>query len=542
MRSKNQEEVLVMRQVMVVDDERWIRRGLIGAIPWEELGLTLAGEAEDGEDAYQLALQLKPDLMFLDMRMPGLDGRELLRLLAAELPELITIVVSGYSDFEYTKEAIRHNAFDYLLKPLKKDELHTVLGKALAELERRERMRTGAKQTRWQNWLWQALFVDGAVDGLQGERADHRDADLLYDNALLLVARPDSYEEGCERAAVLEGLQRLLEQERAFYCGGAWGFCLTKTPASRGELALCLLGGEFEGRELLRLLHKAQAMLKELAGTSYSIGYADAAEPIAQLRDQYRRIRQALGGKKLGETEVTLAAGNNGRQAGAAAYPRELEQAVLLQVQLGAGAAALEAFERWYAAIAGDGVTVEELQRSVAILAHALEKQLQEAGSSLKERSGKSLLAYTELIGQLQDRRSVRQLLADDLLAGLLAAGAANLPGGSGQGEQAVRDIQKLIQLHYAQPLSLHQIAEGRFMNAEYLSRLFKKTTGSNFVDYLTDYRIARAMEFMQGTSCKNYEIAKRVGYEDYRYFSQIFKKKTGMTIGEYRTGLEMNK
>jgi two-component system response regulator YesN len=79
-------------------------------------------------------------------------------------------------------------------------------------------------------------------------------------------------------------------------------------------------------------------------------------------------------------------------------------------------------------------------------------------------------------------------------------------------------------------------------MNAEYLSRLFKKTTGSNFVDYLTDYRIARAMEFMQGTSCKNYEIAKRVGYEDYRYFSQIFKKKTGMTIGEYRTGLEMNK
>lgn len=102
-----------------------------------------------------------------------------------------------------------------------------------------------------------------------------------------------------------------------------------------------------------------------------------------------------------------------------------------------------------------------------------------------------------------------------------------------------IREIQKLIELHYDQPLSLPQIAESRFLNADYVGRLFKKTTGSNFVDYLTEYRIAKATELMRYPQYKNYEIAELVGYEDYRYFSQIFKKKTGQTIGEYRGAVE---
>src|ERR1700754_2386936 len=108
-----------MRTVMVVDDEKWVRSGLIRAIPWDRLGLELAGETGDGADAYEMALAAKPDLLFLGMRMPGLDGKQLIGMLSRELPELLTVVVSGYSDFEYTKEAIRHKAFEYLLKPVK---------------------------------------------------------------------------------------------------------------------------------------------------------------------------------------------------------------------------------------------------------------------------------------------------------------------------------------------------------------------------------------------------------------------------------------
>ncbi len=98
----------------------------------------LVGEAGDGEEAYKIALAEKPDLLFLDMRMPGLDGKQLLGMLHRDLPDLLTIVVSGYSDFEYTKEAIRHKAFEYLLKPVKKDELVSVLERAVAKMKQQE--------------------------------------------------------------------------------------------------------------------------------------------------------------------------------------------------------------------------------------------------------------------------------------------------------------------------------------------------------------------------------------------------------------------
>jgi two-component system response regulator YesN len=247
-----------MYRVMVVDDEMWVRKGLIQLIPWNRMSLGLAAEAEDGEEAFEAALRQKPDIMLLDMRMPGWDGRTLLRMLHESLPGLITIVISGYSDFEYTKEAIRFQAFDYLLKPVKEHELNMVLEKAVSRLHQRKES--------------------------------------------------------------------------------------------------------------------------------------------------------------------------------------------------------------------------ESLERPVRLFNHD-----------------------------------------------------------GHEGHFVVRDVVKTIERSYDEPLALHQVAEMRHMNADYLSRLFKKETGRNFVEYLTDYRIDKSKELIKNSNYKNYEIALKVGYEDYRYFSQVFKKKVGMTIGEYR-------
>ncbi|WP_248927024.1 response regulator transcription factor [Paenibacillus hamazuiensis] len=126
-----------MIKVIVVDDEVWVRKGIVKAIDWERHGLQLAGEAADGEDAYALALQLMPHIMLIDMRMPGMDGRQLLRLLKERFPQMIAIVISGYSHFEYTREAILQGAFDYVLKPIKKTELAQTLQKAAEEARRR---------------------------------------------------------------------------------------------------------------------------------------------------------------------------------------------------------------------------------------------------------------------------------------------------------------------------------------------------------------------------------------------------------------------
>ncbi|WP_141501821.1 response regulator transcription factor [Paenibacillus luteus] len=526
-----------MRQVMIVDDERWIRRGLIQSIPWEELGLALAGEAEDGEDAYHMALLKKPDLLFLDMRMPGLDGKQLLALLGKELPELLTIVVSGYSDFEYTKEAIRHKAFDYLLKPIKKDELAAVLGKALTELDRRETSEAREREGSAKNWLENILFTgdgsEGIVPAAKNGLPDGRS--WKAGNTLLLVAQPDVYVERCELPLVMEQLRQKLQQERAFYFGGEWDVVMTAAPGSSCELVLCLHGNHLVRSELLRLLAMLQPLLKHMTGVSYSIAASEQEEQHSLLPQLYKKAKLSLNGRKLGEAGWIGFAGETAVVA-AAAFPRELEQALLINLQHGNEEQAQQDFERFYEQISQPCMTVDDLLRGALMLVHSLEKQLQSAGTNLEKATGHSLLAYTEMIRLRRNVAAVGAIFTDEILPGVIGSRG---PAAGKQGEQIVREIQKLIEQHYDQPLSLHQIAESRFLNADYLSRLFKKTTGSNFVDYLTDARIAKAVELMGYPAYKNYEIAKRVGYEDYRYFSQIFKKKMGMTIGDYRSSLE---
>ena len=123
-------------KVLLVDDEPWNRDIIRNLGEWEELGLVVCGEAEDGEQAIQLVKELEPHLIITDMRMPGSDGVELMQTLSSQYPEIKVVVVSGYDDFNYAKHALRYRAADYLLKPVNPDELNATLAKCSLELDK----------------------------------------------------------------------------------------------------------------------------------------------------------------------------------------------------------------------------------------------------------------------------------------------------------------------------------------------------------------------------------------------------------------------
>ncbi|MBB6733235.1 response regulator transcription factor [Cohnella zeiphila] len=521
-----------MRTVMVVDDEKWIRRGLIQLIPWDAMGLRLVGEAGDGSDAFEMAKERKPDVLFLDMRMPGLDGKELLGMLRSELPELLTVVVSGYSDFEYTKEAIRQKAFDYLLKPVKREELGAVLEKALAELDRRDEMnRSGAGSGGDGNdWLRRLLLEREAADTAGGGaevppawRGKRRAA---------FVARADVYRGGeADAGAALEELRERWARSRAFHFGGDGELSIVACPDGGADFAGAIAAERLDEAGVNRALAELQAAWQARQGVSVSLGVCEAdGEEACRLREAFRQAKAALGGRRLGEGGALLRPSEAAAQP--APYPREREAELLLALQLGREEA-LEAFGRWFSAVATPESTVDQLHGSADLLIHSLEKELQAQGTSLKAICGQHPQASAESVRQRGDAASVRDLFERDILPGVLAERER---AGARSGARIVREIVGLIENHYDQPMSLQQIADTRFLHPDYLSRLFKKTTGRNFVDYLTEVRIRKSLELMKVPSYKNYEIAQKVGYEDYRYFSQIFKRKTGRTIGEYRS------
>ena len=123
-----------MIKVMIIDDEEIIREGLKTTVNWEELGCEVAGEAEDGDTGYKAALTIKPDLIFTDIRMPGMDGLQMIARLREMKSACKIIILTGFRDFEYAQEAIRQGAFRFLLKPVRTDELKLAISEAIKEL------------------------------------------------------------------------------------------------------------------------------------------------------------------------------------------------------------------------------------------------------------------------------------------------------------------------------------------------------------------------------------------------------------------------
>jgi two-component system response regulator YesN len=145
-----------MYKVLIMDDEIWSRKVIKQLGEWDKLQLTIIGEAEDGTQGLRMIAELTPDIVVTDMRMPGIDGVELLKVLNDNHPLLKIIVMSGYDDFVYLRQAIRSQAKEYLLKPVDPEELNAALAQCVRELQT-------AKQASDSSLKTPLVFADSAL-------------------------------------------------------------------------------------------------------------------------------------------------------------------------------------------------------------------------------------------------------------------------------------------------------------------------------------------------------------------------------------------
>jgi two-component system response regulator YesN len=136
-----------MYTVLIIDDEPWSREIIKALGAWESLRLQVIGEAGDGTEGIKLIRELKPNIVVTDMRMPGLEGAELLKSMKEQFPTLKIIVMSGYNDFVYLKQAIRSRAIEYLLKPINQEELNTSLAQCVIEIEGENKKESNSVKT-----------------------------------------------------------------------------------------------------------------------------------------------------------------------------------------------------------------------------------------------------------------------------------------------------------------------------------------------------------------------------------------------------------
>ncbi|TCL61777.1 AraC family two component transcriptional regulator [Hydrogenispora ethanolica] len=527
-----------MFKILIVDDEALIRNGIAQAVPWRELAIDEVRTAAGGAEALALMDSWRPDVVLTDIRMPGLDGLELLDRVRQLNPEAKVVILSGFDDFAYAQAALKLGAFDYLLKTSDIHDLVEVLGRALAALrsdrekQRRLELATPLLRERYLNRLLYGGHPPAEFhEGLRLLGPGFGTASFLIALAELRspeVAAMSDEDREFGKVLVMEVVEELLGD-------GGSGFEgrddeLIVLGMNQAGLPEAAFREEF-GRCCQQLLEAVAARF----GLRLSIGISLPNPDWQTIRQSYHQAKQALEctGLAAGKIAWFEAAANR-----CAAPTRPIssgqEKVLLAALRVGDRAAVLESVQTIIGGIAQwPPIRLPQLRQTGIELFSIALRVLPEFEIDAAELYGKDFLYFEEMqrIGSLEQLRqwlfAKLTLLADYIRDHKIL-----------KHKQVVEEARSYMAEHYHEPLTLNRLAGVVHMSPNYFSSVFSNELGQSFLEYLTELRVEKAKQRLGDPDAKAFEVGAGVGYENPQYFSKIFKKYTGMTPTEYREAL----
>ena len=519
-----------MLRVVLADDENKIILLLQKLIDWESLGYEIAGTANDGLRALELVREKQPHLLITDVRMPGCSGIELIQRAKDLQPNLHFIIISGYRKFEYAQNALKYGVEDYLLKPIKQDELTGILLRLKDKMGEEAALEFRLKKSGERQ---QELLMESLADASEHQQSFMAYADQRFRTsvgicfaALVRVdmasaaQTPGSYQIILRYA--LEIVRRELRTLTDVYAAAA----------RKEGVAIVLRMSAYRTVEIKQCFTKIQ-------------------KEIEQHRDMFGNLRctVCLGSRQTSFEEVVLSM----RQAlwlcrDHLCRPQTWLDAEVSRPILG-HRYMMEPSQKKRFQVAAECLDEERFCQELDESRGALLARPDLNGQMLEDWFGQVLEACLygmrqtghvdeRFPGEMEERfwlcadaQSVLQALREGICREI-----RRLRDERSQREtRPITDAKRYIQQHYQEALRLEDVSSAAGFNATYFSTLFKKETGQNFMDYLTDLRIGKAKELLSGEDLSVQDVAELVGYRDLKYFSKLFKKLTGVSPSDYK-------
>lgn len=542
-----------MLKVFLVEDEYIIRKAIRRTINWEQEGFVLSGEAGDGEKAYPMILESRPDILITDIRMPFMDGLELSRLVRSNLPQTKIIILSGYDDFSYAKEAISIGVTEYLLKPVtgaKLLETMKRIGTDIAAEQEKEKYRDIYEQEHEERMqLERSDFLKNVIGGRysmthlmeMSHELGIRLTAALYQIVLFqTIARPDRSMERKDNPgdAVVEAIDALPDIISCEQLGGS--------------LCILVMGADANSMEQNRalVLQVIRDEMKDVAGYIYFTSEGSVVEHISEIAESYHQAGQMFARRFLYDEGHAFVYGREKAPQDASSESRKKGEGDLKDRD----AVEFWQMDRTYIhnfLASGDAddidVFCETIVKNIGIrnLSSLLFRQYimmdvylicstflgncdyakDEIETALGTFSPCSLSeSMDEAKKQLKKYFSATLTLRDK--------------SSDTQSLSLTQEAQKYLKKHFAEnDISLGKVAGAIGVSPNHLSHMFSQKTGHTFVEYLTGLRMDMAKRLMRITDLTNAEIGMKVGYSDAHYFYYIFKKTLDMTPKEYRNG-----
>ena len=492
-----------MVSLFCVEDERIPRESIRKNVPWEENDISFVGDAPDGEMALPQILEKKPDIVITDIRMPFMDGLELTRILRKKLPETRIIILSGYDEFDYARQAISMGVSDYLLKPVSAADLLTAVGKVRDAIERSRTDRALPEQT----LARREVFFSSLYSGFLSSAAQI----LEQAEALSIHLDASMYQ------VVIATLDSPVAKNVAEWKSFLYQAPDTLASGFSGDRVVYLLWGEN-----IADLTAAEARLQRWAedfhaqhGVVLTMVQGSAVQRLGDLSKSYQTASLRM---EAGRTDAGV------QLIGAKPFDR----GELLEFLRIGRAENTEAFWEYYRPI------IEQTFASYIYRCYLLTELFFAIRQFVDEIHAPAPALLTD--GGLLERWSASDCTADDFIRFGSQLCAEVMAARSGTSVSVVDAARQYVDQHYADSeLSLGTTARAVGISPNHLSTVFKEKNGIGFSDYVTDVRIRQAKRLLITTDLRASEIGERVGYQNMNYFGMLFKKMTGISPNRYR-------
>lgn len=527
-----------MLKVLIADDESKIIQLIEKLIDWQQLDMELAATASNGIEALDMISRLKPDIAITDIRMPGIDGLDLIRQGKAVCPDMEFVIISGYRHFEYAQLAISYGVSAYLLKPIRKDELMSTLSGISEKFRKTENLLSDDERVRItmksDEELLRTTFLSRLVYGQKITKKMeliNRDYHYTFEQGMLLVGvikadghilddkKNMKFIDGKAHELIDRNISPVSIENEAVTIDG-FVYILVNYDSERQQIHKAF-------KNILDDLMIQESIMRGIHITIAVSSDATSFENIPKCIKEARLLienRLVEGTGRIIENSITddsgfvrtMQFGDFNRQMHVALESLDTSRIRNTIMKLKNDILSIPTIT---------GHEIIQMTREVCNLyLYFLKNQ------RIEENNG-----FIEKYNAGADNCSDPQDLFDYLIKNIVVSYDKAILVKQQEESRPVRLAKEYMEKHFAEALTIETISGEVSLSPTYFSTLFKKNTGLTFLEYLSNIRMEMAKKLLKETSIPVCDISEKVGYIDTKYFTKTFMKYSGLKPREYR-------
>ena len=523
-----------MYKVIVVDDETWICKLIRKIVDWNNLGFDIIADAGDGLSALNLIKEHHPDLVITDIRMPSLDGIELIKTVRELNIDTEFMIISGYSDFEYARNAIKFDAFGYIVKPLDKDELQDILLSVKEKIDKKHHIKT-IIEYRGSHLLENEIkkIINHQRKSIGVEELNSQFGTQFSDGEFgVVVFKQDFFSRETLNSHQESDYQRFLagvkETIQEYITEAIW---YTDTVGSKGIFIFNYAKRDSLRRGLSQIMAAYQQEKSHKDQIDLTIGMGEPVTELGGIGKSFSTAmsaiytRMVVGTGRIIDAQTELPGSKYDHSFSDLRNEKRLS-------------AYFDVFD------------IKNASEEIANILRKADRELHNNPAAYHTAAVSIIRTLFKIMEQKQIQldhttKDLAELYIENCLSKIKIEAylnqivkefdAVHSETKQEGNDMMISEIRAYIMDNYKSDIRLEDVAKLVCLNPTYVSEVFKKKTGENFTDYLSDYRINMAKELLKNIRYKVIDVSAMVGYKDSKYFSRLFKKKVGVNPTDYR-------